>query len=91
MIDGYNKTQDKNGNLREDNGLKISTEGYGLHTQKQIITDEAIVVPDMKPRMVGTFMIPSYSKSSNFHVYYNAIALLQIVNYLHYYPTEAIL
>ena len=49
----------------------ISTEGNSLYAQKWIITDKAIVAPDMKPCLVHTFVIPLYSKSFNFHVRYN--------------------
>ena len=40
------------------------------------ITYEAILAPDMKSHAVRTFVIPLYSKFSNCHAYYNAIALL---------------
>ena len=43
---------------------------------KWIITDGTIVAPYMKPCMVRTFVIALYNKSSNFYVYYNAIALV---------------
>ena len=55
--------------------LLIGTEGNSKLTQKWIITDEATVAPDIKPCAVHTHVIPLYSKCSNFHVYYNAIAL----------------
>ena len=69
-------------NLYEDNGhctLLIWREGNSQLPQKRIITDEAIVVPDMKPCTVRTFGIPLYSKYSNFHVYYNAVALYRLL------------
>ena len=57
--------------------LLIRTEGNSKLAQKWIITDEATVAPDIKRYAVHTYVIPlySYSKCSNFHVYYNAIAL----------------
>ena len=56
--------------------LLIRTEGNSKLTQKWIITDEATVAPDitLKPCAVHTYVIPLYSKCSNFLVYYNAIA-----------------
>ena len=57
--------------------LLIRTEGNSELAQKWIITDEATVAPDIKRCAVHTYVIPlySYSKCSNFYVYYNAIAL----------------
>ena len=57
--------------------LLIRTEGNSKLAQKWIITDKATVAPDIKRCAVHTYVIPlySYSKCSNFHVYYNAIAL----------------
>ena len=59
--------------------LLIRTEGNSKLTQKWIITDEATVVPDIKPCVVHTYVIPLYSKCSNFPVYYNTIALCRLL------------
>ena len=68
--------------MDSEHALLIRTEGNGKLAQKWIITDEATVAPksvapDIKRCAVHTYVIPlySYSKCSNFHVYYNAIAL----------------
>ena len=53
-----------------------TTEGNSQQGEKWIINDEAIVAP--KPCAVCTFVIPIYSKSSNCHVYYNAIVLATV-------------
>ena len=59
--------------------LLISAEGNSKLAQKWIITDEATVEPDIKPCVVHTYVIPLYSKYSNFHVYYNAILLCRLL------------
>ena len=59
--------------------LLIWTEGNSKLAKKWIITDKATVAPDIKPCAVHTYVIPLYSKSSNFHVYYNAIALCRLL------------
>ena len=61
--------------------LLIWTEGNSklAIAQKWIITDEATIAPDIKPCVVHTYVIPLYSKPSNFHVYYNAIALCRLL------------
>ena len=59
--------------------LLIWTEGNSKLTQKWIITDEATVAPDIKPCAVYTYVIPLYNKSSNFQVYYNAIAVSRLL------------
>ena len=55
--------------------LLVRTEGNSKLAQKWIITDEVTVAPDIKPCAVHTYVIPLYSKCSNFRVYYNAITL----------------
>ena len=50
--------------------LLISTEG---NTHSEIINGKTIVVPDMNEAMCGAHLCNSLSKSSSFHVYYNAI------------------
>ena len=55
--------------------LLIWTEGNSKLAHKWIITDGATVAPDIKPYAVHTYVIPLYSKCSNFYVYYNAIML----------------
>ena len=60
--------------------LLIRTEGNSKLTQKWIICpDVATVVPDIKPYAVHTYVVPLYSKCSNFYVYYNAIALCRLL------------
>ena len=55
--DGYDATGDK-------------IEIY-VRKMDSVGTDETIVAPNVKPCVVCSFVIPLYSKSSNFHVYYN--------------------